>query len=168
MRAKHACNSYKCITRLIVTGTRHYYAGWAWSYTNVVHSARTACKTPPKATHAPSPTLKALTLRPTWPTRRPGSHLNSERPMNQPLEPVCHYDRTTSHVHLYYCDARSQLLCLPPYCNFPPYLLHQKLELPGLMAFPSCVSPQRANTAQHQEHSTEVLRICTSFGLLVT
>ena len=42
MRAKHACNSYKCITRLIVTGTRHYYAGWAWSCTNFVHSARTA------------------------------------------------------------------------------------------------------------------------------
>ena len=42
MRAKHACNSYKCITRLIVTGTRHYYAGWAWSCTNFVHSAGTA------------------------------------------------------------------------------------------------------------------------------
>ena len=42
MRAKHACNSYKCITRLIVTGTRHHYAGWAWSCTNFVHSAQNA------------------------------------------------------------------------------------------------------------------------------
>ena len=41
MGAKHACNSYKCITTLIVTGTRHYYAGWAWSCTNFVHGART-------------------------------------------------------------------------------------------------------------------------------
>ena len=47
MRVKHACNSYKCITRLIVTGTRHHYAGWAWSCTNFVHSAGTARKTPP-------------------------------------------------------------------------------------------------------------------------
>ena len=39
MRAKHACNSYKCITRLIVTGTRHYYVSWAWPCTNFVHSA---------------------------------------------------------------------------------------------------------------------------------
>ena len=46
MRAKHAC---KCITRLIVTGTRHHYAGWAWSCINFVrgHSAGTARKTPP-------------------------------------------------------------------------------------------------------------------------
>ena len=31
----------KCITRLIVTGTRHYYAGWAWYCTNFVHSTGT-------------------------------------------------------------------------------------------------------------------------------
>ena len=42
MRAKHACNSYKCITRLIVTGTRHHYAGRTWSCTNFVHSVHTA------------------------------------------------------------------------------------------------------------------------------
>ena len=42
MRAKHACNSYKCITRRIVIGTRHHYACWAWSYTNFVHSAQNA------------------------------------------------------------------------------------------------------------------------------
>ena len=47
MRAKHACNSYKCITRLIVTCTRHHYAGWAWSCTYFVHGAGTARKTPP-------------------------------------------------------------------------------------------------------------------------
>ena len=28
-------------------GTRHYYAGWAWSCTNFVHSAGTARNTPP-------------------------------------------------------------------------------------------------------------------------
>ena len=47
MRAKHACNSYKCITRLIVTGTRHYYAGWACSCTNFVHNVGMARKTHP-------------------------------------------------------------------------------------------------------------------------
>ena len=49
MRARHACNSYKCITRLIVTGTGHCYAGWAWSFTNFVHSVGTARKTPPQS-----------------------------------------------------------------------------------------------------------------------
>ena len=48
MRAKHACNSCKCITRLIVTGTRHYYVGWAWSCTNFVHSAQNAPTFPPR------------------------------------------------------------------------------------------------------------------------
>ena len=42
MRAKHACNSYKCITRLIVTGTRHHYAAWVWSCTNFVHGVQYA------------------------------------------------------------------------------------------------------------------------------
>ena len=42
MSAKHATNPYRCITRLIVTGTRHYYAAWVGSCTNFVHSARTA------------------------------------------------------------------------------------------------------------------------------
>ena len=42
MRAKDASNSYKCITRLIVTGIRQYYAALVWSCTNFVHSARTA------------------------------------------------------------------------------------------------------------------------------
>ena len=41
MRAKHANNSYKCITRLIVTGTRHCHVAWVWSCINVVHGART-------------------------------------------------------------------------------------------------------------------------------
>ena len=34
--------AHKCITRLIVTGTRHHYAGWAWSCTYCVHSAQNA------------------------------------------------------------------------------------------------------------------------------
>ena len=42
MRAKHASSSYKCITTLIVTGTRHHYAAWVWSCTNFVHSAQYA------------------------------------------------------------------------------------------------------------------------------
>ena len=58
MRAKHACNSYKCISRLIVSGTRHYYAGWAWSCTNFVHSAGTAraqrAKRPPSQISPPT------------------------------------------------------------------------------------------------------------------
>ena len=55
MQAKHTSNSCKCITRLIASGsrhyyTRHYYAALGWSYTNFVHSTRTprtARKTPP-------------------------------------------------------------------------------------------------------------------------
>ena len=63
MRAKHAYNSYKCITRLIVTGTRHYYAGWAWFCTNFVHGAQNAPpilydKRPP-----PQQPLRLLTSR---------------------------------------------------------------------------------------------------------
>ena len=46
MRAKHASNSYKCITRLIVTGTRQYCAALVWSCTIFAHSACTARKTP--------------------------------------------------------------------------------------------------------------------------
>ena len=42
MRVKHASNSYRCITRLIVTGTRHHDAAWVRPCTNFVHSARTA------------------------------------------------------------------------------------------------------------------------------
>ena len=47
MRAKHTCNSFECITKLMVTGTKHYYVAWAWSCTNFVHSAGTARKTRP-------------------------------------------------------------------------------------------------------------------------
>ena len=39
-KAWKAGNSYKCTTRLIVTGTRHCYAAWVWSCTNLVRSAR--------------------------------------------------------------------------------------------------------------------------------
>ena len=45
MRARHANNSYQCMTRLIVTGTEHCYAAWVWSCTNLVHSA---CTTAPR------------------------------------------------------------------------------------------------------------------------
>ena len=37
----------RSITRLIVTGARHYYAAWVRSCTNFVHSAHPACSTPP-------------------------------------------------------------------------------------------------------------------------
>ena len=47
MRARHASNSYKCITRLIVTRTRHYYAAWVWSCTTFMHSVRITRNTPP-------------------------------------------------------------------------------------------------------------------------
>ena len=46
MRAKHASNSYKCITKLIVTRTKHHYVAWVWSYTTFVHNARTARNMP--------------------------------------------------------------------------------------------------------------------------
>ena len=45
MRTRHASNSYRCITRLVVTGNRHYYA---MSYTNFVQSVRIVHRTCPK------------------------------------------------------------------------------------------------------------------------
>ena len=57
-RARHASNSYKCITRLIVTGTGHYYAAWVWSCTNFVHIAQDAPLALPP--NPPSPSSHSL------------------------------------------------------------------------------------------------------------
>ena len=42
IKAMHARNSYKCITRLIVTSTRHDFAAWVQSYTKFMHNMQDA------------------------------------------------------------------------------------------------------------------------------